>query len=93
MECWLGLFQFVRLLGRLPDFPGWRIESLLVSAGKCCWRNSLQFAFHLVILFELAEGCLECWLGLFQLVGLLGKLPVFLGWRIESSVVIVEKYC
>ena len=88
----LDLFQFVRLMGKLPGFLCWRFESLLVNAEKYCWRNMLQFAFHLVILLELAEGCLECWLGLFQLVGLLGKLPVFLGWRFESSLVNVEKY-
>ena len=93
LGCWLDLFQFVRLLGRLPDFLGWRCESLLVNAVRYCWRNLLQIAFHLVILLELVEGCLECWLGLFQFVGLLGKLPVFLGWRFESSLVNVEKYC
>ena len=74
-------------------FLGWRSECLLVSAEKYCWRDLLQFAFHLVILLKLAEDCLEYWLGLFQFVGLLGKLPVFLGWRFESSLVNVEKYC
>ena len=85
-------FHLVMLL-ELAVFLGWRSESLLVIAEKYCWRNLLQFAFHLVILLELAEGCLECWLVLFQLVGLLGKLPVFLGWRFDSSLVSVEKYC
>ena len=64
--CWVDLFQFVRLLGRLPDFLGWRFESLLVNVENYCWRDLLQFAFHLVILLELAEDCLECWLGLVQ---------------------------
>ena len=93
LEWWLDLFQFVRLLGKLPDSLGWRLESLLVNAEKYCWRNLLQFAFHLVILLELAEDCLECWLGLVQFVGLLGRLPVLLGWRVESSLVNVGKYC
>ena len=77
----------------LAVFLGWRSESLLVIAEKYCWRDLLQFAFHLVILLELAEDYWECWLGLFQFVGLLGKFPVLLGWRVESSLVNVEKYC
>ena len=72
LECWLDLFQFVRLLGRLPDFPGWRFESLLVSAENYCWRNLLQFAFRLVILLELAERCLESWQNWLQLVNQFG---------------------
>ena len=35
LGCWLE-FQFVRLLGRLPDFPGWRIEGLLVNVENYC---------------------------------------------------------
>ena len=81
------------ILLELVEFRGGRFESSLVDVEKYCWRNLLQFAFRLVILLELAESCLECWLGLFQLVGLLGKLSVFLGWRFESSLVSVEKYC
>ena len=36
LECWLDLFQLVRLLGSLPDFPGWRFESSLVIAENYC---------------------------------------------------------
>ena len=72
LGCWLDLFQFVRRLGRLPDFLGWRCEGLLVNVVVGGWRGLSQIVFHLVILLELA---------------------VFLGWRSESSVVIVEKYC
>ena len=93
LECWLGLFQFVGLLGKLPDFLGWRFESLLETAEKYCWRNLLQFAFRLVRWLELAGSCLECWLGLFQFVGLLGNLTDFLGWRFESLLKNAEKYC
>ena len=66
-----------------------------MNAVRYCWRGLLLIAFHLVMLLELEliEGCLEGWLGLFQFVGLLGKLPVFLGWGIEGLWVIVEKYC
>ena len=54
LECWVDLFQFVRLLGKLPDFLGWRFESLLVNVEKYYWRDLLQLAFHLVMLLELA---------------------------------------
>ena len=56
------------------------------------WRGLLQIVFHLVIFLELIENCLEGWLGLFQFLGLFGRLPVFLGWRIEDLLVSVEKY-
>ena len=107
LECWLDLFQFVKLLGKLPDFLGWRFESLLVNAEKYCWRNLLQFAFHLVMLLELAVflGWISknllmsaekyCWRNLWQFafhLVVLG-LAVLLGWRVESSLVSVEKYC
>ena len=91
LGCWLDLFQFVRQLGRLPDFLGWRCEGLLVNVVGG-WRGLSQIVFHLVILLELIESCLEGWLGLFQFVGLFGRLPVFLGWRIEGLLVSVEKY-
>ena len=93
LGCWLDLFQFVRQLGRLPDFLGWRCEGLLVNFVRYCWKSLLQIVFHLVILLELIESCLGGWLGLFQFVGLFGKLPVFLGWRVEGLLVSVEKYC
>ena len=63
-----------------------------MNVEKYCWRDLLQFAFHLVILLELAGSCLECWLDLFQFVRLLGKLPDFLGWRFESLLLNAEKY-
>ena len=36
LECWLDLFQLVRLLGSLPDFPGWSFESSLVIVENYC---------------------------------------------------------
>ena len=51
-----------------------------------------QVVFHLVIILELIENCWEGWLGLFQLVGLFGRLPVFRGWGIEDLLLSVEKY-
>ena len=56
------------------------------------WRGLSQIVFHLVIILELIGNCWEGWLGLFQFVGLFGRLPVFLGWRIEGLLVSVEKY-
>ena len=49
---WLDLFQLGRLLGKLPDFLGWRFESSLRSVESYYWGNLLQFAFRLVILLE-----------------------------------------
>ena len=91
LGCWLDLFQFVRQLGRLPELLGWRCEGLLVN-GVGGWRGLLQIVFHLVIILELVENCWEGWLGLFRFVGLFGRFPVFLGWRIVGLVVSVEKY-
>ena len=57
MACWCSCSAngaSVRQEVMIPDFLGWRFESLLVSAEKYWWRNLLQFAFHLVILLELA---------------------------------------
>ena len=51
-----------------------------------------QVVFHLVIILELIENCWEGWLGLFQLVGLFGRLSVFRGWRIEGLLLSVEEY-
>ena len=36
LECWLDLFQLVKLLGSLPDFPGLSSESSVVIAGNYC---------------------------------------------------------
>ena len=89
LGCWLDLFQFVGQLSRLPDFLGWGCEGLLVNVVGG-WRGLSQIVFHLVRVLELIESCLEGWLGLFQFVGLFGRLPVFLGWRIEGLLVSVE---
>ena len=56
------------------------------------WGGLSQVVFHLVIILELIENCWEGWLGLFQLVGLFGRLPVFRGWRIEGLLMSVEEY-
>ena len=57
------------------------------------WRGLSQIVVHLLILLELVESCLEGWLSLFHFVGLFGRLPVCLGWRVEGLLVSVEKYC
>ena len=56
------------------------------------WGGLSQVVFHLVIILELIENCWEGWLGLFQLVGLFGRLPVFRGWRSEGLLLSDEEY-
>ena len=56
------------------------------------WGGLSQVVFRLVIILELIENCWEGWLGLFQFVGLFGRLPVFRGWRIEGLLLSVEEY-
>ena len=87
----MDLFQFVRQLSGLPDFLGWRCEGLLVNVVGG-WRGLSQIVVPLLILLELVESCLEGWLSLFHFVGLFGRLPVCLGWRVEGLLVSVEKY-
>ena len=53
--------------------------------GEKYWLVSwLRFALCLVILLQLVESCLRCWLSWLQFVNQFGELPDFLDWKVDA---------